>query len=165
MFGTDTIDGKERFQEGSIVIGGLNMQVELGKVNIAARLQQKFQGKNEESRTEESPAAEPENSNGPEFSGLVDILYAYSPNFNFRLLGDLRHYSESDRRDELSDLPYRGTRTRMSLGFGVVYQIDERLSLSSLAKYFRMPKDKDINLGQDTDFQGGNLSLGLTYRF
>ena len=66
---------------------------------------------------------------------------------------------------DVSDLPFEGRRLRYGAGLGFIYNVDLHLSLNGLVKFFVLEKDKDLFLTQDTTFQGGNLAIGLTYRF
>jgi len=164
VFTEDTINGEESFQEGDKFGIGLNVQSTYKALSIAVRFQQAIQGKNKELGLDNRLVAEPENSNGTESFGLLDMMYKYSPTFNFRVLGDVRYYAESDRMDELKKLPFQGKRIRYAAGVGFIYNIDLHLSLNGLVKYFVLDKAKALYLSEDTSFQGTNLSLGLTYR-
>ncbi|MBD3325770.1 hypothetical protein GF339_14380, partial [candidate division KSB3 bacterium] len=61
---------------------------------------------------------EAENSNSPEFFGLVALTYNVTPELTTRLQGDIRYYNESELTDEQTGLPFSGKRVRYAFGLG-----------------------------------------------
>jgi hypothetical protein len=163
-FSTDTVNGRQVFQEGEKVVLGGSIHFDLKPVGIVLNLQQVIQGKDRELVTG-TLQTEFENSNGHEFSGLLEVQYAYSAALLLRLLADIRFYEESDRQDELLKLPYEGQRIRYAIGPGFVYTLSKQIACSGLAKYFMMTQEPQLDLEQDTTRRGFNLNVGITYSF
>jgi len=167
-FSEDKTNGEETFQEGDkFTFGGtMHIHTRLWKpVSLVAGFQQTLQGRNKVFSLEKRLEKEPKNSNDQEFFGVLDLLYHHSSRLTFRVLGDLRYYGESERKDTVKELPYEGRRIRYAFGPGVIYKPNTRLGLNGLIKYFFLNQDRDILLDQDTTFRGVNLSVGLTYTF
>jgi len=163
-FVADTVNGRQVFREGDKVVLGGSLRFDHKPVSFTLDLQHVIQGKDQELATG-TLQTEFENSNGHEFSGLLEVQYAYSAALLLRLLADIRFYAESDRQDELLNLPYEGQRIRYAIGPGFVYTLHKQIACSGLAKYFMMTQEPQLDLEQDITRRGFNLNVGLTYSF
>lgn len=167
-FSTDKIQGVKSFQEGEKFSLGTTLHIHtmLRKpVSVVAGFQQTLQAKNRVLDSEQNLRTEPENSNGREFFGMLDLLYHYSPRFTLRLLSDLRYYGESERKSAVNDLPIEGRRVRYAFGPGFIHQPHPRLAFNGLLKYFVLNQEQDVLWERETTFRGLNLAVGLTYTF
>ena len=108
---------------------------------------------------------EPENGNGTEIFGVVELLYHATYRLTLRVLGDVRYYGESPRQDTAQSVPYEGRRLRFAAGPGFIYKPGARLALNGLVKYFVLHQDQDILQPNDSTYRGVNLAVGLTYTF
>ncbi len=97
-FFTDLLDGNDNFRQGDNIVLGGNIRYERDPLGIAVSVQGTIQGKNEV-MIKESLHTEPDNSNGNDFFGLVDVTYQPFEKVTLRLLGDIRYYGESDYPD------------------------------------------------------------------
>ena len=166
-FTPDRRNGQESFQEGAkFALGGaFQLTPQFAQaVSIACGLQYAGQAKNKEQGLD-GLRPEPENSNGPQFFGSLDVVYKPSQQVAFRLLGDLRHYGASARRDAEKGVPQEGERLRLAFGPGVIYGPNSKLALNMLAKYFILRQEQDLLNDRATTFRGVNLSLFMTYSF
>lgn len=163
-FSTDKVNGKKDFQEGSSVTIGGNVRYTRGPFGVTFSLQDTIPQKNKE-LIGGSLKTEAKNSNNNTLSAALDVSYTYSSAFTFHTVGDIRYYSESERKDEGSGLPYAGTRVRYSFGPGVTYVMRDNLWCYALAKYLLLNEDNDLNVEQDRTYQGVNVNVGITYRF
>jgi hypothetical protein len=163
-FLTDKVNGRKDFQEGSSVTIGGNVRYTRGPLGITFSLQDTIPQKNRE-LTEGSLKTEAKNSNNNTMSAALDVSYTYSSTLIFHAVGDIRYYSESEREDAVSGLPYAGTRARYSFGPGVTYIMRDNLWCYALAKYLLLNEDNDLNIEQDRTYQGVNINVGVTYRF
>jgi hypothetical protein len=163
-FFRDTVDGQENFRAGDNVVVGGNFRYERKSLGIVLSLQGTVQGKNEE-LAQGKFQTEPENSNGYDFFGLVDVTYRPFSKFTLRVLGDIRYYGESDLKNELSGLPFESERVRYAIGPGFMYSLGEHLSFDGLLKFFLMTQEPDITSDQEVTFQGINFDVGFTYMF
>ena len=161
-FSKDTIGGEDVFQQGDKLVFGANLRAIYRALRTALSVQYAVHGKNN-ILIEDALETEPESSNGDEFFGILDLSYAYSASLNLRLLGDLRFYGESDRKDDAEELPLAGQRIRYAVGLGFSHFWNSHISWSVLGKYFILNQDRDVWLEEDADFQGVNLAFGITY--
>jgi len=159
-FFPDKTNGEEHFREGALMSVGENFRIGREPVELALSVQSSFQQKNEE-LVNDHLEREPENSNGIKVSGSVEITYTMFSNFALRMQGNIRYYLESDRKDDLSGLPFSGERIRYAGGPGFRYVLNRHLSCSGWATYFLMDQDRDLSLDQDVTFQGVNVELGV----
>ncbi len=168
IFSEDRVNGSDAFQEGpKTTIGGrlwLNTHIHR-PVRLAVGLQSTIQGKNKILGVDNSLETESQNSNGRELFAQLNLLYESSPRLALRMVGDLRHYGESPRKDTETDRPYTGQRVRYAFGPGVMYTPGKRIVLQSLVKYFVMTRERDILTPDETTYRGVNLSVGITYKF
>ncbi|GAK49475.1 hypothetical protein U14_00697 [Candidatus Moduliflexus flocculans] len=167
-FTEDKRDGSASFQEGDRLSLGetFKLNTQIGKpMSIVFALQQTFQAKNKALSADGMLYTEPENVNGSEFFGTLDLLYSYSSRCTLRMIGDIRYYGESDLQNDEAGLPYDGQRIRYGFGPGVIYQPNAHIGLNGLFKYFILDQSKDIQLPQDATFHGANVSIGMTYTF
>ena len=160
----DTTGGKRSFQDGDKVVLNGMLRIQRPAVEIVVGVQNAFQGKNKE-LADDKFTTESANSNGNELFGWFDFTYRASVKLDLLVLGDIRDYGESDRKVELTGLPYEGHRLRYSIGPGVTYSLNDHFACNVVAKYFLMDQQRDLVLPQDTTVHGMNLSLGLTYTF
>lgn len=163
-FLADKVAGEENFREGDNIVLGGNLRYNREPVGIVVSLQGTGQGKNEE-LTRGKLRTEPDNSNGYDFFGLVDVTYRPFSKFILRVLGDIRYYGESDLKNESSGLPFESERIRYAIGPGFMYSLSEHLSCDGLLKFFLMTQEPDVTLDQDVTFQGINFDIGFTYTF
>jgi hypothetical protein len=163
-FTADTVDGREDFREGDSLIFGSDLQIDLAPFEVVFSLQDTIQAKNEELAGDKLET-EPQNSNGNTLFSLIEITYASSLKLRPQFVGDLRYYGESDRKHEVSGLPYTGRRTRYAVGPGLLYTLSDNLSCHGEVQYVWMKQNRDTTLDQVTTFQGVNLSIGATYTF
>ena len=161
-FTPDTRNGIDVFQEGNTLVSGGSLRIRRKALDVAAGLQYTLQDNNKR-RAVEDLERETENSNGDEFFGKLDITYTLSPRLMLRVLGNAKFYGESKRRDALKDLPYAAKRVRYAAGPGVVWSVNNRVTVDFLAKYFTMTQEKQIDPEHDISYHGLNLALGLTY--
>ena len=108
---------------------------------------------------------EPNNSNGPESSVLLDVSYTHSPSLVVRTVGDIRYYGESARRDIGTDLPYSGRRIRYSIGPGARYAVNKNFAVFALAKYFLIDEEESIFVDHATTYRGMTANFEVTYIF
>lgn len=160
----DTTDGKEAFREGrKLLISGV-VRLQRPAFGVTVGAQNTFQGKNKE-LAEDHLETEPENSNGNELFGWCDFTYRFSPSIDLQLLGDLRFYGESDRKNELNGLPFEGKRVRFGFGPGIMFLQNDHLTWNAVVKYFRMRQEPDIRDEEEQVLRGVNVSFGMTYLF
>jgi hypothetical protein len=165
-FSEDQVNGEDSFQEGDKFVIGGDIRLAYSPFTVILSLQDVLQAKNKDFTAEPgSLETETENSNGNEFFAFLDVVYDYSPNLLFRGIGDIRYYGESDRKSEISGLPYEGKRIRYAFGPGFSYAFNEQLACNGLIKIFIMDQERDILLDEDVTFQGFNLAVGVTYTF
>lgn len=163
-FTPDKIDGQKSFQEGDKIVLNGNVRVQRHSMEIVVGVQNALQGKNKE-LLEDTLQTEPANSNGIEVFGWFDLTYRVSSKLDLQVLGDLRHYGESDRKSEWNGLPFEGRRLRYAIGPGAMYILNEHLAWNAVAKYFVMEQEPDFFQDQDVTFRGVNVSVGMKYTF
>jgi hypothetical protein len=163
-FFPEKTNGKEAFQEGEKITVGGQMHIQCQPIAILLGMQSMVQGKSKEIMGD-TLRTESDNSNGAELFGWVDLLYRISPKLDLQVLGDIRNYGESDRKNVVTDLPFQGHRIRYAAGPGVTYLLNTNLSWNAVVKYFVMEQERDMTQEQDVTFQGMNISVGITYTF
>lgn len=160
----DQLNGRANFQEGDKWAFGAMMRVDRSPFHLAAGFQNMLQRKNKE-LVEDALETEPLNSNSNELFGTAEVGYDLSSRLSIRLLGDVRHYSESDRRDALTNLPFAGERNRYAVGPGATYAISPNWRVAGLVKLFRMDAQPNALEADDDVYDGINMSLDLTCAF
>jgi hypothetical protein len=161
-FFVEKTNGKDSYQEGGKVAFSGRVRVQRQPLDMVIGVQHMVQGKSKEIMGD-TLKTEPDNSNGAERFGWVDLLYRISPTLDLHLLGDIRQYGESDRKNTVTGLPFQGRRIRYAAGPGVTYLLNDALSWHVVAKYFVMEQERDMTQDQDVTFRGMNISTGITY--
>ena len=160
----DTINGEESFREGPKLLLGGTLRFQGQTLGIRLGMQNTFPGKNKE-LVDSTLKTEPENSNGNEFLSSCDVTCRVSSKLDLQLLGDLRLYGESDRKNDENGLPFKGKRVRYAIGPGALYLLNDHLTWNAVMKYFIMKQEQDIYEPEEMTLRGLNLSLGMTYMF
>jgi hypothetical protein len=164
-FLADQLNGEDNFREGEKISFGSSLELDRIPFGMLFSVQYVLQGKDEES-SEGSLQKESENSNGDEMFTILDINYELSPSVTVQLIGDVRHYGESERKDDLFNLPISGKRIRYAMGPGVLYKVNNHITCTGLVKYFKMEQEQDLAVGEeDNTYEGVNLAVGMTYTF
>ena len=163
-FTPDEVDGEENFQDGQRLVVGGNARLRGERFGAVFSVQYAIQGKNKE-RVDDTLQEESDNSNGDEFFGLLSLSYLVNSDLTLRLQGDIRYYAESEYQDPDANLPYSGQRVRYALGPGFEYRLNKHFSMNGLLKGFLMDQDRDLFVGDDANYYGANLDVGLRYVF
>lgn len=163
-FFPEKTNGQETYQEGGKMALGGHVRVQRQPIEIVVGLQNMVQGKSKEIMGD-TLKNESENSNGSELFGWIDMIYRVSPKLDLQMLGDIRNYGESDRKNEVTGLRFNGHRFRYAIGPGVTYVVNDHFTWNAVAKYFVMEQERDVLLNQDVTFRGVNISVGVRYTF
>ena len=162
----DTTNAEEDFQTGPQVNIGCEMTVAMEQAEIFVSIYDYTTGKNKELSPDTGKLeTEPENSNRNEFESEIDISYDYSESLTFRGLGEFWYYSDSDAKDEESELPFESKLIRFAVGPGFDYTLNENISFNGLVKYVRIHEDSNAYFDEETTYQGVNLEVGAKYSF
>jgi len=160
-FQEDTTEGEAHFRQGDKLAFSTNLDMKARKWRISTGFLSTFSGKSEELQDGELQP-EPENSDGVNVFGILKLAYIFSPAFNARLQGDIRHYGESPLQDP-DGQPFAGRRIRYAAGPGWNYRITKQLAMNGLLKLFLMQQDRDMVVDEDIVYRGLNLDIGLSY--
>ena len=163
-FGPDRVAGTEDFQEGATLTAAGNLNYRYKAYDLAFSQQVVVPAKDRE-RIDESLQKEPENSGAITAITSLGVTYPFSASFKGTLLGDLKYYGESDRKDQENGLVYAGRRVRYSIGTQLTYAITPQFSCMALARYLRMHERQDLYLEQERRFEGVHAAAEFTYVF
>lgn len=163
-FTEDQVQGTSSYQEGGTLTIGGSLNYGKKPVGVSVSIQQVLPQKDKE-LVNSTLTTETENSGSKTFNAALTIMYICSPSLTLQAFGDMRLYTESDRRELDHGLPFAGKRTRYSVGPGVTYTLNPHLSLFGLLKYVRLTEQKDVYLSDDRIFTGINAQIGITYLF
>lgn len=163
-FGADRVDGTEDFQEGATLTAAGNLSYRYKLYDLAFSQQIVLPQKDRE-RIDESLQKEPENSGGITAITSLGVTYPFSLTFKGTLLGDVKYYGESDRKDPDNGLVYAGRRVRYSIGTQLTYAITPQFSCMALARYLRMHERQDLYLEHERRFEGVHATAEFTYVF
>lgn len=165
FFLADQENGMKDFQEGEKLALGGAVRATFLPVTTLLQSRAVIQRVNSEYTGDDTLERESSNSNGFQWSGTAEVTYAYHPQLDLKLLGDLRYYGESERTRAISGLPYEGRRFRYAVGPGFTYRRTRRFSIQGTATYFSMEQQPDINQAQELTYHGLSLELGGAYQF